>query len=48
MDPSLKKEVTEYKPTGRSKGRPKKDPSELKSKPYVKTGNKRGRPSKSK
>jgi hypothetical protein len=46
MDPSLKKTAVVYVKTGGKKGRPKKDPSELKSIAYVKTGGKRGRPKK--
>jgi hypothetical protein len=48
MDPSLKKIVTEYKPTGGKRGRPAADPALRKSYVYVPTGGKRGRPSKSK
>jgi hypothetical protein len=47
MDPSLKKPVVEYKPTGGKRGRPKMDPSLKKvSAVYVPTGGKRGRPRK--
>jgi hypothetical protein len=48
MDPSLKKEVIEYKPTGGKRGRPKVDAALRKSTAYVKTGGRRGRPSKAK
>jgi hypothetical protein len=48
MDPALKKEVVEYKPTGGKRGRPKVDPALRKTSAYVKTGGRRGRPSKAK
>ena len=48
IDPSLKKVVTEYKPTGGKRGRPAADPALRKSHVYIPTGGKRGRPSKSK
>ena len=46
MDPTLLKVKEVYVPTGNSRGRKKKDPSELKSKPYIKTGKPKGRPRK--
>ena len=49
MDPSLKKIITEYTPTGGKRGRPKMDPSLKKAfGVYVSTGGKRGRPKKAK
>jgi hypothetical protein len=49
MDPSLKKQITEYIPTGGKRGRPKMDPSLKKAfGVYVPTGGKRGRPKKAK
>ena len=49
MDPSLKKQITEYTPTGNKRGRPKMDPSLKKAfGVYVPTGGKRGRPKKAK
>jgi len=43
MDPSLLKVKKEYIPSGKGRGRPRKNPDEIKSKPYVPTGGKRGR-----